>query len=114
MSKGIDFTTINRPTMPLTLRSDPPVALRIKFPTEGQMKGLEQAGIALNKLAEGENNDLVDALYTFVAALISNNRECRTVTVNDLKGKYDVALEDIILFLNAYAEFINEVSSSKN
>lgn len=114
MSKGIDFTSINRPTMPLTLRGKPPVSLRIKFPTEGQMKSLEQAAVALNELPKGENMELVDALYTFVAALISNNRECMAVTSDDLKGKYDVAIEDLILFLNAYAEFIREESNAKN
>ena len=48
------------------------------------------------------------------AKLMSCNRAGLQVTVDDLRNKYKLNLEALIVFYNVYLSFLNEITSAKN
>ena len=62
------------------------------------------------------NGDMttVQACYDLAARLMSCNRSGIKVTTEDLRGKYQINLEALIIFYNAYIDFIEEVTNQKN
>lgn len=59
-----------------------------------------------------ENEESVNMLYEVCAELISNNREKKTYTADELKDILE--FEDLLVFVQYFTDFINEVQNSKN
>lgn len=110
MSKILDFTKLNKPTMQVVLRGNPPVALEVLPPTTKQMELLVQIS---NKLSDHPEKHR-DELYEFAALLLSQNREGRTFTGEQLEREHAMKPDDLTLFYVGYADFIAEVSQAKN
>lgn len=110
MSKILDFTKLNRPTMSVVLRGNPPVALEVLPPTTKQMELMVQISGELSDRPEEHR----DELYAFAALLLSQNREGRTFTGQQLEQEHAMQPDDLMLFYVGYADFIAELSQAKN
>lgn len=112
-TKVLDFNSAQRPTLELTMMDDDRTVLRVKTPPESMIRELENMSEDLEKLKTGDR-DSVEMIYDLAARLMSCNRSFLTVTVEDLRGKYRMELEDLLLFFNMYFDFITELTNEKN
>lgn len=112
-TKVLDLNNVIRPTLELTMMDDDRTLLRVKTPTEGMVQELQAMHGDLAKLETGDR-DGVDMIYDLAARLLSHNRDFIKVTAEDLRGKYRVDLESLIIIYNAYLEFINALTNEKN
>lgn len=109
----LDFNSAQRPTLELTMMDEARTVLRVKTPPESMIQELQGMQSELRKLETGDA-EAVSMIYDLAARLMSQNRDFIKVTVEDLRGKYKMALEDLLLFYNAYLGFINSLANEKN
>lgn len=109
----LDLNNVQRPTLELTLMDEARTVLKIKTPPESMIQELQAMQSELPKLETGDL-DAVGLIYDLAARLMSCNRDFIKVTPEDLRGKYRVDLESLILFYSAYLDFINALTNEKN
>lgn len=114
MSKTLDFNTLQRPTLLLTMLDDEKTQLKVSTPNEALVTELSAVAPQLETLAETGGKEAIDAIYDLAARLISCNRDRVTVTGEELRVKYRLDLESMIVFFDAYVDFINEITNAKN
>lgn len=114
MLKKLDFNIITPPTLQLVMRDDQRTEIVVTTPTEMLVEELQALAPELTKLLSADNADSVKAAYSLVAKLISCNRSGLQVTAEDLRDKYKLNLEALIVFYNAYMDFLNEITDAKN
>lgn len=109
MSKTLDFNKLKKKFMTVTLADENNTVLMINTPTKAIMDGF----LAMrDSLSEDMENDALDELYDIVARIMSHNRNGKKFTKEEVQELFDY--EDIIIFIRAYTEFINEVIDAKN
>lgn len=115
MDHSINLNTVKRPTFTVTMMDEENTTLRVKMPDLDMFKELEEAAAMVDDVEAGKSNtDSVEALYDFLAKTLSCNRDYKTVTADELRGKYGMELEDVILVYRAYVKFITAVIKEKN
>lgn len=114
MSKTLDFNTIQRPTLLLTMLDDAKTQIRVSTPTESLVAELAEVAPTLETLVETSGKEAIDAIYDLAARLISCNRDCLAVAAEDLRNKYRLNLESMIVFFDVYVDFINDITNAKN
>lgn len=118
MRKVLDLTNVEQlHTLELTLQAKgctEKTTLLVTIPTEGLINELESMGSGFtDALARGDKEG-TDAAYNLAARLISCNRAGLQVTAEELREKYGMRFESLVVFYNAYLDFINEVTNEKN
>jgi hypothetical protein len=110
MSKTLNFNNLKKRYLTVTLADEKQSVLMIGTPTKAIFDELLNMKDAL----EGQNvtDEAIDDLYAICAKIMSRNKTGRVVTKDTVQAMFD--FEDIIVFIRAYTEFINEVSSEKN
>jgi superfamily II DNA or RNA helicase len=68
----------------------------------------------LQSVLSGGDRESVELCYDLAARLINCNRSFITVTAEELRKKYGLDLEGLVVFYSAYADFIQEINSAKN
>ena len=106
MSKVLNFNTLKRKTMTIIMNDEEQTKLSICVPKKEMLDNM----IALKDVKENEES--VNMLYEVCAELINNNREGKAYTVEELKEMLE--FEDLLVFVQYFTDFINEVQSSKN
>lgn len=112
--KTLDFNTINRPALQLVMQDDNHTTIKVGLPKEALIEELQEITPALQEANKSGNGDAMAMCYNLAARLISCNHNGITVTAEELKTKYNIDLECLILFYSAYLDFVNEVSNAKN
>ena len=112
MAKSLNFNNVKKQFMNVTLADEAKTVLLITMPNKALID--EFVGLHTTLKADvGEiNGDELSVMYGLVAKLMSNNKAKKTITTEYLETLFD--FEDLILFINAYTEFINDVVSQKN
>ena len=110
----LDFNTAIMPTLDLTMMDDDHTEVRVTVPTEGLVEELQAAGAQLQGIMEKQDAAGIQAVYNLAARLMSCNREGLQMTADDLRGKYRLNLEALLLFFSAYMDFISEINNAKN
>lgn len=114
MSKSLDFNALNPPTLVLTMRDERHTEIVVTTPTEMLVEELQALAPELTRLLAGNDAESIKTAYTLAAKLISCNRSGLTVTADDLRTKYRLNLEALIVFYNVYLDFLNEITGAKN
>jgi hypothetical protein len=115
MAKSLDFNSLQRPTLELTMCDENKTKLRLVCPYEKLIEKLETVGPELTEIMEKNDTSAVRAVYDFAAELISCNDTGVQVTADDLRDKYRLGLDAMIIFFSAYMDFIDEeIKSAKN
>lgn len=87
----------------------------LTIPNVAVVQELKTIGTELQGAIDNDSLSL-ETCYDLAAKLFSCNRLHIIVTADELKDKdkYDMELEDLILFFNAYTEFISKLIKEKN
>ena len=110
MAKSLNFNKIKKNYFTVTLADEKETTLMICTPT----KEIMDEFIALKDSLDDEKmeKDAITELYELCTKIINRNKGGIKITRKELEAMFD--FEDIILFIRAYTEFINELTNSKN
>ena len=112
---GIDLMGAPRPTFRVTLPVDGKV-LHLRMPTKSVADRFADIGDRMERFAAGaQTEDDVDALCDFAAVLLTNcteNQSGADFPVSAVKNR--MTLDDVVIFVTAYMEWMTEVLTSKN
>ncbi len=110
MSKSLNFNNVKKQYLTITLRDEEQTTIMVGTPTKSD---LTELATMYDDLKNGENDiDQIDDLYILCAKLMSRNKGGIKITAEHLSDCMDV--EDIMLFINAFMEFVNELANAKN
>ena len=113
MSKVLNFNNVKKQYLTITLADEKKTTLMIGTPTKSIMNDLIALQSSLETIIEDENNiEATNDLYNACARVMSRNKAGVKITSEYLEDIFD--FEDIIIFFNAYMEFIEEIGNSKN
>lgn len=107
MAKTLNFKTIKKSYLTITLIDG--TNLMIGTPTKKVYDDLRAMDDLINN---SDDVEAMDELYKVTAAVISRNKAGKKITSEYIAELMD--FEDIIIFYNAYLEFVGELSNQKN
>lgn len=110
MAKTLDFNNIKKKYLTVTLADEAKTVLMVGTPTKRILDSLIDMKDSLNE--ENISDEAVDDLYEICAKIMSRNKTGRVITKEMIEDAFD--FEDLIVFIRAYTDFINEISNSKN
>lgn len=115
MAKSLDFNSIQRPTLEITMCDEARTKFRLVCPSEALIEKLEAVGPEMVEIMEKNDLNSIRAVFDLAAQLISSNDEGKQVTADDLRDKYCLRLDAMIIFFSTYLDFIDEeVKNAKN
>ena len=114
MERTFDFNALQRPTLLLTMPDEAHTQIKVSTPNEALVTELTHMAPELERVLKSGEMDAVAAVYDLAARLISCNRSLVEVTADDLRNKYNLDLESLVLFFSAYTDFLNEIANAKN
>jgi hypothetical protein len=114
MAKVLDFNTVERPTLELIMQDEARTHIEVGTPTEGLVEELSAMSPRLDKVLQSKDAESIRAIYDLAARLINCNRNFVKVTAEELRGKYRMNLESLVIFYGAYIEFLDEIMKEKN
>lgn len=114
MAKALNFRSFAQPTLSLTMNDAEGTLFTVTTPSVELVELLEANLDEIKAVFERGDKSSLDEIWNLAARLISCNRECRKVTVEELKGRYGMNYQMLFAFLQAYGEFIAEIESAKN
>lgn len=114
MAKLLNFRHFAQPTLPIAMNDAEETPFTLVAPSVELVERLEANQDTIVATFKKGDRESVEAIWDLAASLISCNREGRTVTAADLKGRYGVSYEMLFAFYTAYGEFIAEIESAKN
>lgn len=115
----LNFNTINRPVLELTMADENKTEITVTTPPEELVEELEATLPELKNILSSADEAATDCSYTLAAKLISCNKQGLQVTAFELKNHYwpknkTENLLYLVTFLSAYQDFINEINNAKN
>ena len=113
MSKSLNFNTVKKHYLTITLADENKTTLMICTPTKALMNTIItlQESITAVDTSTADMNTL-NEMYKACALLMSRNKGGIKITKEQLEEIFDY--EDISLFFNTYVDFITEIANSKN
>lgn len=112
MAKSLDFNKVAKQYLTVTLADDKKTTLMIGTPDKKTMEELVLLQDAIEGMEEEKDTEKMDCLYALCARLMSRNKAGIEVKKEMIETLFD--FEDIIIFFNAYMDFIDEVMKTKN
>lgn len=114
MAKILDFNLHRRLTMIIILKDDKKTVLHLCAPVKSLTDKIQQILPDMQTALSGNSTEASYAVYDLAADLISCNLDGITVTRDELTKKFEMNLEDMLLFFERYLEFLEEIRSEKN
>ena len=113
MAKSLNFNNMKKQYLAVTLADEKATTLLIGMPTKAIMTDLILLQSAIETVNETDTNaGTADDLYAACAKVMSRNKAGVKITTEFLSELFD--FEDIMIFFNAYMNFIHEVTNQKN
>lgn len=112
--KMLDFNAITQPTWSVKLKDTDKTVVTLTAPTVELIDRLAAVAPELKKISQEKDTKAVQALYDFVAELMNCNEDGLKFTGETLRDAYKMGLIDMIVFIPAYIDFVNEIKSAKN
>lgn len=114
MARLLDFNTVEVQTMDIVLCDDAHTKVHLRYPTEGLVQEIIRISPEVHKVLETGDEASSNLVYDLMARLINCNRDGFKVTGEELRTKYGLDFEKIIVFCASYLEFLNEITNAKN
>lgn len=114
MAKVLDFNTVERPTLELVMQDAERTHIEVSTPTEGLVEELAALAPQLETVLQAKDAESIRVIYDLAARLINCNRNYVKVTPEELRNRYRMNFESLVIFFGAYVDFINEVTNAKN
>lgn len=112
MAKTLDFSRLKVPVLSLVMNDEEKTKIEVCVPSVALIEELEATLPLLQETLKGESYDVLRSTYEFTAKLVSCNVNGITVTGEELRDKYNINEKFLIIFYQAYLDFIEE--STKN
>lgn len=112
--RELNFNTINRYTFRVVLDDENQTALDVKLANKGMINALLITYGHMNEIAKYDEKkaDLYNDLTNLCARLLSYNRQGITYTAEQIDKMWSV--DDMALFIQAYTNFIYDITKEKN
>ena len=114
MAKTLDFNALVPPTLPLVMRDAEKTEIIVTAPLEALVEELQAVAPVMEEALRSEEATAVPVIYDLAARLISCNKQGLQVTADDLRDKYKLNLESLVVFYNVYLDFLSEITNAKN
>lgn len=114
MARLLDFNTVEVQTLDIVLRDDARTKVHLRYPTEGLVQELIRISPEMHKVLENGDAESLNLTYDLVARLVNCNRDGIKVTGEELRTKYGMDFEMIVLFCTSYLDFLKETTDAKN
>ncbi len=114
MAKTLDFNVIVPPTLPMVMCDEAKTKIDVVAPIEGLVEELQAVAPDMESALASDEAKAIPVIYDLAARLISCNKQGLQVTAEDLRGKYKLGLEALIVFYNVYMDFLGEITNAKN
>lgn len=108
MAKSFDFNNVKKQNMIVTLADENKTKLLVGLPTKEVFERL----VDLETNFDESNVEVIENLYEIVSDILNCNKNKIHISKDMVKETMDY--EDIIYFIRAYGEFIQEIVNSKN
>ena len=114
MSKVLDFNALQRPTLELVMPDENKTKIRLVCPTESLIERLEAGMKEMTEVFKKKDSTAIAACFELAAALFNCNDNGLQVTAEDLRDKYHLGFEALVVFFSTYVDFIDEIKNAKN
>jgi len=114
MENIVNFNRHRPPVLRVELLDDQNTVLHVVPPTVDLQEELRTRHTDLHALLAGGEEEKREALFDLAARLMSCNRNMRKVTAEQLRTTYNLDEEDMVVFFEAYADFIRRLENAKN
>lgn len=114
MAKILDLNTVERPVLTVVMQDDARTRIDVSTPTESLVGELQRMAPQLAQIVQHPDEMDSRAPYDLAARLINCNRSFISVTAEELREKYRMNLESLLIFFGAYVDFIDEITKAKN
>lgn len=111
---AVNFNKYRPPVLEVVLSDANETVLQVTPPTVDLQDELRARKSDLKFLLNGGDDDIRVALYDLAARLMSCNRNMRKIVPEDLRKKYNLVEADLIVFFDAYADFLTGLENAKN
>lgn len=109
MGKTLDFNKVKKNFLTVTLPDDDLTTLFILTPTKAIM---DEFKLLQDSITDESNSEAMDDMYKICAKIMSRNKANIVVTPGQLEQCLDV--EDLTIFIQAYSNFLREITNQKN
>lgn len=114
MERTLDFNSVKRPSMLLTMKDEAKTKIHVSTPTEALVEELQTVSAEMDSVLSAGDSESVKASFDLAARLINCNSDGIRVTADELRGKYNIDLVDLVLFFSIYTDFVDEIGKAKN
>lgn len=114
MANKLQFERYRPPILPVEMLDEQRTVLHVTPPTVDLQEELRARIGDLNALLTGNDEEKREGLFDLAARLLSCNRNMRPITPEQLRTEYGIDEEDLVVFFDAYAEFLKELENAKN
>lgn len=114
MDNVINFDRYRPPVLRVVLQDEQRTALQVTPPTVALQEELRARISDLNALLSGTDDEKREGLFDLAARLMSCNRNMRKITPGQLHTEYGIVEEDLVVFFEAYADFLKGLENAKN
>lgn len=113
MTKALNFNTIKKNFLPVTLADENKTTLLVGTPTKAMIEDLTVLQDSLTNVNDDINDsESLNLMYEVIAKVMSRNKTGTKITADFLAEIMDI--EDIMIFFSVYMDFVNELSGQKN
>lgn len=110
---SLNLNSAKRPVFTLTLMDEEETTIHVKVPSMDLFNELRASAAELDRLNDNDP-EAEEMVYDLTARLLSCNRENLKVTAKELRGKYNLELEDLLLVYGSYMDFLADIKNEKN
>ena len=114
MANTLQFERYRPPILPVELMDKQRTILNVTPPTVDLQEELRAKVGDLNDLLNGTDDEKRLGLWDLAARLMSCNRNMRQITPEQLCTAYGLDEEDLVVFFEAYADFLKGIENAKN
>lgn len=114
MANKLQFDRYRPPILPVEMLDKQRTVLHVTPPTVDLQEELRARISDLNALLTGNDEEKRKGLFDLAARLLSCNRNMRPITPEQLRTEYGIDEEDLVVFFEAYADFLKEIENAKN
>lgn len=114
MSNRVDFNKYRPPILEVPMLDDAETVFHVVPPSVALQEELRARTGELSALLTGGDEETRAALFDLAARLISCNRNMRKVTPEELRSVFRLDEEDLVVFYEAYADFLKGIERTKN
>lgn len=114
MANTLDFNRYRPPILPIVFPDRRNTSIHLTPPTVDLQEELRTQQSQLRALLSREDAEMVDTLYDLAARLMCCNRNLMKVTAKDLRTTFNMDVDDLVVFYQAYTDFLQEIENAKN